>query len=374
MLIIDVPAAPIAPQVIEVDPTQKPEVKPEPPKPTGKPAIVNYSVENDVQKLKFTFAKPVAAAVFERFGYYWLVFDTDEDANLPDSFKKSNLFASTKKIKAISDQTAIPDNFAPPPKNPLIFMLELNKAAYAMAQRTDNSWEVDFDPNIAYQQDKPLRLDDKGDTWEISAKNVTDKIIARDEITNSIINIYPLPDPGFIGEQTKNNSFILGKTVQGVTIQPISRIADKTDLKDKIQIIKPATTPTAATDKPTEVNVVSNQDSKPIFPFQKWPQLKGDDYRTAERKAKAGDREELAKFLFSQQLYPEAAVNLQGVPGFDASFLTGAAFYLSGHDDSAIKTFDSLTIPADVDPNELLLWKAAASHEYAQVKPRSATS
>ena len=364
MVLIDVPVA----QKPETG-NQKPQA--EAAKPAAvKSGVVNYSTENEVQKLKFNFSKPVAAAVFERFGYYWLVFDTDEDVILPDSFKKSSLFVFNKKILAVNDQSVIPENFNQPPKNPQIFVLELSKEAYANATRTDNSWTVEFDPNIAYSQDKPLKLEDKGDTWQIAAKSVVDKIIAKDEVTNNLIEVYPLSDPGFVGGEVKNDSFILGKTVQGVVMQPIGRIAGKTDEKDKIKIIKPTPTPPASgAQKSQEINVVNNEDALPIFPFQKWPQLKGTDYHKAELKIKSGDRADFAKFLFSQQLYPEAEVNLAGVPGFQASFLNGASLYLSGHNEDAIKVFDSLTLPDGVDTNELVLWKAAATHDLTKTNP-----
>ncbi len=329
------------------------------------PAKVEYSKENDVEKLKFTFSRPVAAAVFERFGYYWLVFDTDDTADLPESAKKSPIFGGAKKVTANTIEIATPQGFGPPVKTPLIFNLTLNKAASAIAVKNGNEWEIDFDPNIKFVPEKPLSLNEIADTYQIPATGVNDKIVIKDELTNDYLQVFPLTELGSIKDQIKKSNFELPKTVQGVVIKPTGDLLTRYDEQNKIKIVRPANAPVAAIKQAPKASL-------PIYEFKKWPQLNAEDFSKADQKARKGDRLNYGKFLFSQGLYSEAAVNLQGIQGFDASFLTGASDFMAGHYADANKVFDGLTLPQGVDENELLMWRAPNNYDLAQVNPSAA--
>lgn len=350
--------------------TKKTEVvKKETPKVAGK-AKVEYSTEGDIEKLKFTFTTPVAAAVFERFGFYWLVFYTEDQVNLPEDLKKSKLFSATKKLSPSKSELISTDNLMKVVATPLIFNLELNKKVYAVAQKSDNVWELEFDPGIDYKQEGALSIQDTQDSWQIAAKGLTGRVTVKDEFTNDYVEVFPLLEPGFLSDKTTTAKFISEKSVQGLVLKTIGQAEIKSPEKDKLVVYKGATVEQTA--QTTEQPVAPAQPTgptRPLYAFQKWQQLKADDYRKQESKLRDGDRIEFGKFLFSQGLYAEAAVNLQGQRGTDASFLTGASYYMLGRYDESAKIFDSLILPPDVDANELLLWKAAAQFDLSQVKP-----
>lgn len=369
----------------------KPAAKAEKEKPKaeakgGKSATpkAEFSKDGDIEHLKFTFSSQVPAAIFERFGYYWLVFYTDDQINLPDSFKKSQLFASSKKITAVKTENLNPDNFPKTVTSPLIFNLELAKTAYAMAEKKDNQWDIQFDPNIKFEPENPLKPLENPNGWDIPTKGISGRIGIKDEFTNDYIDVFPLSEPGAITDNSTTAKFVLEKTVQGIVMKPIGQVDAKADEKDKIKLLPqgglaPAKTAAAAVDSsgksPDKIDTgIKKPDtpSNPIYPFKKWLQLQGEDYRKQDLKLKNGDRFEYGKFLFTQGLYSEAAVNLEGVKGFDASFLTAASYYMTARYEDALKIFNSLSVPDGVNPNELLMWKIATNFELSQVNPSAA--
>jgi len=330
---------------------------------------VEYSTEGDIEKLKFTFSTPVAAAVFERFGYYWLVFYSDDAITLPETMKNSKLFSATKKITPTKSELISTENTARVMDTTLVFSLELSKKAFAMVQKSETTWEIEFDPGIDYKQEVPVKLEEKPDSWLVSAQGLSARVTVKDEFTNDYIEVFPLLELGFNPQEGTNSKFIFQKTVQGVALKTIGQAEIKSPEKDKLVIYKDASASTPA----TEERKVDAAPKTPLYAFQKWPQLKADEYRKAESKLRDGtNRQEFGKFLFSQGLYSESAVNLQGERGMEASFLTGASYYMLGRYEDAAKIFDSLIVPEAVDQNEFTMWKAAANFDLGQVNPGAA--
>ncbi len=328
---------------------------------------VEFSTEGEVEKLKFTFSTPVAAAVFERFGYYWLVFYTDDQLTLPEDLKKSKLFGATKKVNPAKAELISVDNTLKAVAAPLVFTMELNRGVYAMVQKSGTTWEIDFDPGIDFKQESALKFEEKPDSWMIDAKGISAHVTVKDDFTNDYVEIFPLTELGFNPKKNTSGKVVFEKTVQGLALKTIGQVEIKSPEKDKLAVYKGANATSAGAEmKKPEAH------GGPIYAFQKWPQLKADEYRKAEAKLRDGNHLEFGKFLFSQGLYSEAAVNLQGERGIEASFLTGASYYMLGRYEDAGKIFDSLVLPDSIDANELLMWKAAANFALGQVNPGAA--
>lgn len=300
-----------------------------------------FFIENGIERLVFDFEAPVAAAVMERFGYYWLVFDTTENYRLPTELIDSKIFGSHQKV----------------PSEVLVYKLSLLRKSNAVAERLGSRWVVEFDSQLEYEIDKPLQVFENNEYVSVKATEAGDVVVINDEFYGEKLNIVPILGSGEgVPKRISRNDVIFDPTIQGVVFREVRELADVNTNKNGIRIAK----------NNVETKVVVKNDKEPIYEFRNWPQLSADALSTVKRNMLGKSRFDYGALLFTQRMYGEAAINLQGLKGYKADFLYAAAEFMNGRYDKALVGFNRVNLPAEFNENELLMWQIASNYRLKQ--------
>ena len=312
-----------------------------------KDAKVSFSKNANLEKLRFDFPKTPAAAVFERFGYVWVVFDAIANPAMP-KLDGSAVFTKVEKIK--SDTMA--------------YKLTMKKDAAITAHLEGNSWIIEANAPADAVPVKSIRANAVAESWVMNAKNVKKSFKFTDDYTDDPLVVFPVTENAGSKTDQVNGDFILGASAIGIVVRPISEIGGAAVIfeGDDIKIKKSASAELA---KPSK----ASDNLQPIYPFKKWEQLSGNAYRDAEKAAAAVGKTELGNFLFSQQMYSEANARLKEFDYATPNFVRAAGNYLTGHYNEAALGFDTVKLEPGFDNNELLMWKIAANEMLSRHNP-----
>lgn len=308
---------------------------------------VKFINENGIERLVFDFEAPVPAAVIKRFGYYWLVFDTSENYRLPKELIDSQIFESHQRV--VSEA--------------LIYKLSLLKNAYAVAELTGSRWVIEFDSQLEYEIDKPLQVFENNEYISIKATAPGDVVVIEDKFFNEELNVIPLLGAGEgVEKRISRNDVIFDPTVQGILFREVREIADVNTNDNGLRIGKSV----------IQEKVLAKSDKQPIYEFRNWPQLSADALSTVKRSLLGKSRFDYGSLLFTQKMYGEAAINLQGLKGYRADFLYAAAEFMDGRYDKALAGFNRVNIPSELNENELLMWQIATNYKLKQISVEKA--
>ena len=310
--------------------------------------VASFSKDATGERLVFAFKDDVPAAVFSRFGYIWFVFKTTNPAALPSIFKDSEFIASGTKVSHEYQ----------------VMKIELKKDATAKIFKNKAEWTIQLSANKP-ATDGMLKLSDTANVYSIeTAENSLSPVEIKDDLTGDDLVVYPLSITGqFVATKKQRPEFDFLDTYQGIVFKPYGKLnssVDKGILTIKKNVVgAPVVKPAQEAAKKYE----------PLFSFEPPLKLSPEAFQVTSKHLKEGDVFEYGRFLFNQQLYSEAQSALKTVSGAKARFMYAVSNFMSNHPQEAATAMDEIVAPENVDPNEILMWKAAADNEISKIAP-----
>lgn len=309
---------------------------------------VTASQDNNIVSVRFEWTQPVAAAVFARAGYVWVVFGA------PARFDLKGV--NSVDYQLFGDKIQVPVNGGSAVRFPTV------EGVNPRVWRDNAVWIVDFRPQNS-RPDVPVRVE----TQLVSAQGPRVFIPLEDHGATVIIRDPEIGDQLFVVPVASLSrgvdglrqftEFNLLNSAQGVVVQPLADDVTIRSLPDGVAITKlGGMTISRNVQQSTDDQVAQRIDGLPpglapgrIFDFSNW--RKGDTDRFLQEKqaiqrriseatsiARSGPRLELAHFYFAHGLSAEAMGLLRTIEVEDEELsrrpdvkaLRGAAHFMLG--------------------------------------------
>lgn len=322
----------------------------------------NIAVEKlgGVESFSFKFKRKTDAALFQRFGDYWLVFYSKEAFGLPN-ISQSELLNN---VDRISHPQAV------------IYKFKTKSKAFASVLQSGNDWKVSFDPRLEKPLKHPLSLKKDGEEWFVNIPEVDSFIEVEDEFTNELLTVFPSrnAEQGF-EDRVVFRDFIVEKSIVGIVLRKISEGSKLTFAGSQLRLTPSIQPQQLYAKEGAADDVKSDAESNPLIDFAKIKDI-SDDFDDSEdagflRKVSLDER---GVYLFALGFYREAAVELGSKDGFENSFMSAAANFMAGRYEKTIADLQLIDIPEGKDRNEFQLWLVAAKQELLKQDPRAKVS
>ena len=309
---------------------------------------VTASQDNDIVSVRFEWTQPVAAAVYARAGYVWVVFGA------PARFDLTGLNRADYQL--FGDKIQIPVNGGSAVRFPTV------EGVNPRVWRDNAVWIVDFRPQNS-RPDVPVRVD----TQLVSAQGPRVFIPLEDHGATVIIRDPEIGDQLFVVPVASLSrgvdglrqftEFNLLNSAQGVVVQPLADDVTIRSLPDGVAITKlGGLTISRNVQQSTDDQVAQRIDGLPpglppgrIFDFSNWRKSGTDRFLQEKQEiqrriseatsiARSGPRLELAHFYFAHGLSAEAMGLLRTIEAEDEDLsrrpdvkaLRGAAQFMLG--------------------------------------------
>ncbi|MBO6559969.1 MAG: hypothetical protein JJ959_05505 [Nisaea sp.] len=309
---------------------------------------VTASLDNSIVSVRFEWTQPVAAAVFSRAGYVWVVFGAQAQFDMT-ALEKAD-------FQLLGAKAQVPVNGGSAVRFPTV------EGVNPRVWRDNAVWIVDFRPQNS-RPDVPLRVDTQlvsaqGPRVFVHLEDHSPTVTMRDPEIGDQLFVVPVASlsRGVDGLR-QFAEFNLLNTAQGLVVQPFADDITIRSLPDGVAITKTGgLTISRAVQQSTDDQVAQRIDGLPpglppgrIFDFSNW--RKGDIDRFLENKqeiqrriseatsiARSGPRLELAHFYFAHGLAAEAMGLLRTIEVEDEDLarrpdvkaLRGAAQFMLG--------------------------------------------
>ncbi|WP_420404674.1 hypothetical protein [Nisaea sp.] len=309
---------------------------------------VTASLDNNIVSVRFEWTQPVAAAVFSRAGYVWVVFGAQARFDMT-ALEKAD-------FQLLGAKAQIPVNGGSAVRFPTV------EGVNPRVWRDNAVWIVDFRPQNS-RPDVPLRVDTQlvsaqGPRVFIHLEDHSPTVILRDPEIGDQLFVVPVASlsRGVDGLR-QFSEFNLLNTAQGVAVQPFADDITIRSLPDGVAITKAGgLTISRAVQQSTDDQVAQRIDGLPpglppgrIFDFSNWRKGKIDRFLEHKQEiqrriseatsiARSGPRLELAHFYFAHGLAAEAMGLLRTIEVEDEDLarrpdvkaLRGAAQFMLG--------------------------------------------
>jgi len=309
---------------------------------------VTASLENNIVSVRFEWTQPVAAAVFSRAGYVWVVFGAPARFDLTALEKADFQLLGAKTQIAVNGGSAV--------RFPTV------EGVNPRVWRDNAVWIVDFRPQNS-RPDVPLRVDTQlvsaqGPRVFVHMEDHSQTVILRDPEIGDQLFVVPVASlsRGVDGLR-QFAEFNLLNTAQGVVVQPFADDITLRSLPDGVAITKTGgLTISRAVQQSTDDQVAQRIDGLPpglppgrIFDFSNWRKGSTDRFLQYKQEiqrriseatsiARSGPRLELAHFYFAHGLAAEAMGLLRTIEVEDEDLarrpdvkaLRGAAQFMLG--------------------------------------------
>jgi len=336
------------------------------------PQTVEPVIANNVFSLRFKWPEGVAAAVYRRSGFLWLVFDHLEVldlAGIPEH--------SAERIFGIEQ---IPDARA------TILRLTTAYGLNPIIRREGLVWFFDFEPHslsaavsisIRAQVDTPT-----DSSLFLSVPDSGQKLIIRDAVVGDSLVLIPVPSLGEgINGTREYAQFRLIGTAQGVVIEPYSDTLETRVDKDGIEISSPVGLYISSRPEGLDDSVLmaasgeSYENYDPILDMSEWGKGVSPWFSEARQDIQGKIAEapvterpllrlRLAEYYFANGFYLEAAGLLSGIKDEAPDFISNPDFklfkpiaeFMAGR---FLEAEESLGDPALAINPEGILWRGA---------------
>ncbi|MDR3438523.1 tetratricopeptide repeat protein [Telmatospirillum sp.] len=364
---------PAPPAVAPPSPPPPPPAAPEPPPPavSARPAVKTMPAAGDADKvfsLSVSWEKPVAAAVFRRAGYLWLIFDRKQDVD-------------TKLLRRLGGEAV--SSIQQLPNREATVLRLLVQPDYTPSVRRDGLlWVID----LLRQPDEPkdpipvtvpaslpngigisLAVADAGNVISVADPEVGDSML--------VVPVIPLGAGVYPGRDTPDVELL--PTVQGIAMLPHVDGLDVRSTRGTVSIGMPSGAGLRlSTPGGHSVSAARHSDRDGFFDVGNWkrggPDAFAEERRTFEAglslippAGRSGAHMEAAQFFFANGFAAEALGFLRLAAEEDPTLvdtgsyraLRGACQFLMGRYDLALADLDS---PLVKDDAESRLWQAAA--------------
>ncbi len=325
----------------------------------SKPAeYINYDKnivaekDGDIESFTFSFEDKTDAALFKRFGEYWLLFNTKDPFGLPN-ITKSEIISDVKRV---------------PNAKAVVYKFTMKGRGFASAVRRENTWKVEFNSVLESPVKYPLSLKKDGAEWFVNVPGIDNSVDVKDSFTDEVLTVFPSRNSGEgFNERVVYRDFVIEKSVLGIVLRKVTEGSEVKFSRNQLRL-----TPSVMERKLFARDDVEDGVSEKILDFTPLRKLEevfaGEDGRDLMRRI---DEDLRGRTLFIQKFYREAAVDLGARVGFDNAFMAAASSFMSGKYAKAIADFERMEIPEFKDRNEFAMWVIAAKMEILKENPRA---
>ncbi len=348
----------------DVAPTQTVQTPADKPKPPAAPFKIDVAQGDDALSLKFPWVQETGAAVFERAGYVWLVFDQPAQIDVDDLLTKSGKLLTSARHYSDPKFT--------------ILRLQLSKPLRPSVWRRGTSWNID------------LRLQDVNPEVgvDLNVEPLAKPLPRVLLVLPSITQVFRVLDPG-VGDHvwiataagvSYGNvlmrdlpNFQLLASAQGIAVVPKSAGIQASRTPEGIALTSPDGLLVSA--EAAKGDNAKTANAKVLFDYKAWAQVPGKKFYArkqslqraivdAPKNRRSAKRMELAQFLFAHGFAAEAIGVVDVIIADDPQvagiiplkFLTGAGSFLQSFNDAAMQSFQDDRFAAYPEGK---LWQAA---------------
>lgn len=191
---------------------------------------VTKAASGDAVDLTFSWPGPVKAAVFERAGFLWAVFDSESGETFQPNSQMARFVASYAKV---------------PRGDATIYRFVLNETVSASVHRQGNDWTVRLNNGNSQRPLAEIQVHREpaaavGPRVFLPAGDVGKRITIIDPEVGDTLEVIPVGQPGAgIGNEIEFAEFVLLKSAQGIAVLPRTDRLMLTELRTGLEVTSP---------------------------------------------------------------------------------------------------------------------------------------